>query len=596
MKLSSKKLVSLLVCLAMVLAILPMAVFAADYALVDGVTETITIPAGGSVTIEVDATASDMDLLVNGNRMYYDWYLDTGRQQTYPNPGGVVEMALPAGGVYTMSIVNVSAEAEQVVDVSVSGPSVGTEESPDSLVMGENACEVPEWSYYFYSWTPTEAGSLTIAIDTDVSSDWCFMINYTDAEGNMHYNDTVWSDVEPVVSSQTVPVQPGEVYSIGIGTASGAPGFVVFTAEFSTESTDVPEQGGDVEDEPVVEDPTYVISDVMLALGENALSLDTTVDYTIFEFCPDEAGVYAFTANDPNALVGYWGAGVFFVKDFDAEKTNTMEVSITEVGPSIMVGITGVESVVLTVERIGDASSEQTPKIVYENEHVFVEFNVSDDAELYDFSLNDNEEEIIYICEDGLLRYGSPEGPLVVADLSEFPVALSGAAELGGLDAVIYDENGVAVMVIDCNEAIMEYYEMGLYPVTEELAYMIQLVGETQGWWTAGGLVFPGKAPTYPGTEWLSACSYIYAEDYEIVWPEVEEPETPDVPETPDEPETPDVPVTPEEPETPSKPVEPVVPEEEEQIPVTSDTSVIGLVAALALAGSALVVLKKKED
>ena len=576
MKLSSKKLVGLLVCLAMLLAVLPMAVFAADYVLVDGMTETITIPAGGSVTIEVDATASDLNLLVNGNRMYYDWYLDTGRQQSYPNPGCVVEMTLPAGGVYTMSIVNVSAEAEQVVEVSVSGPSVGTEESPDALVMGENACEVPEWSYYFYSWTPTEAGALTIAIDTDVSSDWCFMINYTDAEGNMHYNDTVWSDVEPVTPSQTVPVQPGEVYTIGIGTASGAAGYVVFNAEFSTETTDVPEQGGDVEDEPVVKETTYVISDVMLSLGENALTLDTTVDYTIFEFCPEESGVYTFTANDVNALVGYWGGGSFYVSDQTENKTNVLEFELKNVGPSIMVGITGVESVVLTVEKTGEATSSEISSVVYENEHEFVEFYVSDDAELHEFSLTDNEGEVIYISEDGFLHYGSVDGPLVVADLSGFPVSISGAAELGGLKIVVY-EDGKAVLVIDCNEAMMEYYDMGLYPVTEELADMIQLLGETKDWWEAGGFVFPGKAPTYPEMAWLSACSYVDTGYYEIVWPDVEGPETPDAPETPDEPETPD---------------DPEVPEE---IPVTGDASVAGLLAAMALAGAALVVLKKKE-
>lgn len=595
MKTSSKKLVSLLVCLAMVLAVLPMAVFAADYVLADGMTEVITIPAGGTVTIDVDASASEVNLLVNGNRMYYDWYLDTGRQQSYPNPGGVVEMTLPAGGVYTMSIVNVSAEAEQVVEVSVSGPSVGTEESPDALVMGENACEVDSWTYYFYSWTATEAGSLTIAVDTDVCNDWCFTINYTDVDGNMHYNDTVWSDVEPVTPSQTVPVQPGEVYMISVGTASAAPGFVVFNASFSTETTDAPDQGGD-EEVPSDEPATYVISDVMLALGDNALELDPTVDYTIFEFCPEQTGVYKFTADDPNALVGYWGGGTFYVSDQTVDKTNSIEQSIGQVGPSIMVGICADGPVVLTVERTDDYELVEIPRVVYENEHEFVFFEANEDASYGSFNLMDNEREEIYECENGFLHYGSVDGPLLVADLSEFPISISGAAEYDGLNAII-EIDGETVK-IDFKDAMMEYYDMGMYPVTPELAGMIQLVGESKDWWAAGGFVFIGKAPTYVEDAWLVACYYLDAEDYYIELPEVEEPEQPsepEVPETPDEPSVPTEPSVPAEPTVPSKPVDPDD-EEIEQIPVTADRSVLGLAVALAVATSAVVVLKKKED
>lgn len=167
MKLFNKKLIGLLVCLALVLAMLPMAVFAVDtYVLADGVTQTITIPVGESATIEVDATASDMNLLVNGNRMYYDWYVDTGRMQSYPNPGGVVETMLPAGGTYTLTLVNTSADAEQVVDVTASAPTVGTEDVPAELVMGMNSCSVEAWGAYFYSYTAFEDGALTLTIDT----------------------------------------------------------------------------------------------------------------------------------------------------------------------------------------------------------------------------------------------------------------------------------------------------------------------------------------------------------------------------------------------------------------------------------------------
>lgn len=596
MKTSSKKLVSLLICLAMVLAILPFSVFAETYQVEPNSYNQFVLEPGQSVTIEVDATDADVDLVFNGNRMYYDWYVDTGRMQNYPNPVGVVEMTLPAGSTYTLQLVNVSADAEQVVELTASVPVVGTEQNPDQLVMGTNVGVCAEWSAYVYGWTAEQDGYLTIDVDVDASTEWSFSLYGELANGEYYYGDTYYSDVEPVVDTQTVAVSAGDYFVIMVAGANFEAATVVFDASFSTEAPEGMPEGGDDEDVPTDEEVTYVISDVMLSLGENYLELDPTVDYTIFEFWPEETGVYKFTADDYDALVGYWGAGTFYVNDFTPFKTYYIEESIGEVGPSIMVGICAEGPVVLTVEKTEDFEIVEIPRVNYENQHEFIFFEADEDASYGSFNLMDSQREEIFECEYGFLHYGSVDGPLLVADLSEFPVSISGASELGGLTAIV-DVDGETVKV-DYNEAMMEYYDMGLYPVTAELATMLQLVGESKGWWEGNGFVFTGNGPAYPEDGWLYACYYLDADEYYIELPEIETPDEPTVPSEPVDPEDPadpTVPSAPEKPTTPSKPVDPDD-EEFEEIPVTSDRSVLGLAVALGVAASALVVLKKKED
>ena len=324
----------------------------------------------------------------------------------------------------------------------------------------------------------------------------------------------------------------------------------------------------------------YEISDVILTLGDNELTLIDTAVTTIFEFCPDEAGVYKFTANDESALVGYWGSGSWYVFDQTENKTNILESTVAEVGPSIMVGISGVSEVTLTVERIGDAVlPPEIDEIIYENQAELEEFAGVDGELTYVDVVG--EEHTAVLGEDGFYHLDTEDGPILYANITGgagegvIGIDLVGAMDYGQVN--YYPDETTKV---DFIEAIAEYADVadedGFYPLTVDLIEMYQKLGASKGWYDASirGFYLFGEEEVNAESAWLFACAYVEAEeDVPTDAPETDEPT--DAPET-DAPAT-DVPET--------------------EVPETGDNgvmmfAVIAMMAAAAFV--ATVVLKKR--
>lgn len=250
-------------------------------------------------------------------------------------------------------------------------------------------------------------------------------------------------------------------------------------------------------------DTAYVIDEeTMLALGDNTLTLSTDASTTIWEFCPAESGIYRFTASSEDALVGYWGGHSPFVMDYTEDKSNTLECSVETVGPSIMVGISGVESVVLTVTRVGDVPFvRQTFTEYYDYTHRFKTYRLPVGASLVDM------DGPAYLGTDGFYHYGSESGPLVVIDFSDVPMDLGEIASLGQMNVAVLAEDG-HVYKTDYSDAMLAYVEQKLYPVTEELAAMIQAVSDNKGWVTDGWLQTDD-----PDNAWLAFCHRVKGAD-----------------------------------------------------------------------------------
>ena len=75
-----KKLVGILIVLAMVLTMLPMAAFAVSnsYDLTVGFNQVIDLDAENQITLVVHAEENDALLTVDGAGSYYDWYIYDG--------------------------------------------------------------------------------------------------------------------------------------------------------------------------------------------------------------------------------------------------------------------------------------------------------------------------------------------------------------------------------------------------------------------------------------------------------------------------------------------------------------------------------------
>ena len=251
----------------------------------DGSVESITLAPGATANLVVDATASDIILNINGGRSYYNWSVSLGVQNYAPNMMGACEITLSAGSVYELTLVSADTEADQILEVSAAAPVVGTESHPAQLVMGENSCSVADWVYYFYTWTATEDGVLTITVDTDACSDWVVAADGALADGSYVYGDPIYSDVLPVVSTLTVNAKAGDQYTIRAGTASYMAGSIVFDASFT------PGEGGG---EAGGEEPSGIV------LEEGTISLMSNPD--IMLGIPAQSHTFTWTATQDGKL------------------------------------------------------------------------------------------------------------------------------------------------------------------------------------------------------------------------------------------------------------------------------------------------------
>ena len=194
-------------------------------------------------------------------------------------------------------------------------------------------------SKYVYSYTPAEDGTITVTIG-DGSTNWAF-----DLRSVVGLTFTAISSGEgSAQTTYTAEVSANTKYQIRVWNASGGalsdtPLTVVFTPA-----------GGVVEPE-VTEPETkpYEVSATNLVVGDNNLTMLDTAEATIFKFTPTEVGTYTFTAPE-GALAGIWGYSSSYLNDPNST-SNTVTWTCANVGPSVFIGVSGVEGeFVLNVE------------------------------------------------------------------------------------------------------------------------------------------------------------------------------------------------------------------------------------------------------
>lgn len=629
-----KKFIGILVVLAMVLAMLPMAAIAANtYELSVGFAQYIELYAEDQITLVVNAEDKDVILTVDGEGSWFDWYIDNGMQHFGPEMNGAYKMKFKAGSSYEVTLVSDTGFDDQMLYVTLSAPEVGTEDNPADLNMGETSIDLDGNAAYFYGFTATESGKLEIAIDTAKSPDWTYQINVTKSNGTVKYGDTHYSDEETVVASEAVVVKAGDFVVVSFNTCTWYMPFTVyfnstFTAGEFEDENEGGEGGGDIgqigggditiENEAVtaaapwtysffsegpgnlrviigectpgwrykisypngeeslyftasewsvgpdythelmsagmytvtiwaysetlydhvsgtvsatltftpvegdVEIPKeeYIVSEILLGLGENSLILDETAITTIYEFCPDETGLYKFTVGNESALVGYWGAGSFFVQDLTENKTNAMEYELDAVGQSIMVGVSGFEGeFTMTIEKVGDAEEiVELEYVEYVVKHVPLSKYLIDTIGKNVNSIDITKAQTVVKGSDGFYHLGSANGPIVYVNLSNDTFDLL-AAFYGGYGALTMrgkytDKDGVDYfydflkgMQIYANVLYNSDYDNCLYPMTEDLMIFLKAFGSYQGWYSSEQSSFEAiKGEHNADSAWLVTC------------------------------------------------------------------------------------------
>ena len=260
-----------------------------------------------------------------------------------------------------------------------------------------------------------------------------------------------------------------------------------------------------------------------------------------FLFTPTEAGNYEFSVvSGADCSIGYYGAPHFVQTMNIAEmKDGKFNISIkasmiSTGGGGTSVYVLGVnsekdsESCVIAVNRIGDPikTIEDEPWTIYEATHEMSAYTLPEGAALKEFDLTASTDkyELVLNEKDGFYHLGTADGPLVLVRLGEdceYIACFKTMLDRSGVTKYFYNDKGEFEKKESYSECLLEYIEFideeeGVYPLTEDLKYIIQQRGDHTGWWDieSSGYIFR-DADGNPITDinadiaWLLMCCYL---------------------------------------------------------------------------------------
>ncbi len=259
-----------------------------------------------------------------------------------------------------------------------------------------------------------------------------------------------------------------------------------------------------------------------------------------FLFCPTEAGLYEFSVLNSDAILGYYGIpyfvqGTTITEPVDGKiQVNMKQHMIGEANILVFaLDATGTDTdAIFAIQRIGEAVTDESdvPFEVYKAKTEPSAFTLPAGTKTADFDLTAaTDTYTLVLGSDNYYHMNTAAGPLVLVKLGE---ASGGSKYLTYLEEMatkaqvckyFYDENGEFIRKETYNECIQNYAacddeKTGLYPLTEDLKYIIQMRGDHYGWFeeanTKHGYIFmDDNGNPVPGINneisWLVLCCYI---------------------------------------------------------------------------------------
>ena len=248
-----------------------------------------------------------------------------------------------------------------------------------------------------------------------------------------------------------------------------------------------------------------------------------------FLFVPTQSGLYQFTTSDPSAIISFQGGSTMFIADLTASTdydaaTNTFTRNVKEgnLGGTYIIGVTGTADCILEITRIGDAVLDVTDMEAEEYVPAVspVQQTLSLSGTMTYVDLTGSAS--VVKGTDGYYHLNSADGPIVYVNLGKDARYISfynmlGISGIGGtsFSKVFYDENGTAVKKEEYTKSMIAYTKAvdsktGLYPLNDDLIYMIQNGGEYKGWWDSenGNYLFGEVTNLNTAIAWMFACCY----------------------------------------------------------------------------------------
>ena len=241
-----------------------------------------------------------------------------------------------------------------------------------------------------------------------------------------------------------------------------------------------------------------------------------------FAFEPTREGTFRFAASNTYAKIGDFGTDMFVYTDNVAEDLsgNAFTISVNAVGNVYVIGVdaaTNCEAAVVQITRIGDPawSIEDEPTIDYKGNGA--PKPVTAPSDLTDLDIKSSAtHQLVFNSKDGYYHLDSTNGPVVYVHMDHPSASFVGLmSEFGNMTAYMYHADGS----FDRKEqyaGLMQQYlnnmdkSQNVYPLTQDLKYMIENYGNSQNWWNEGepGYLFEEVEGVNPANAWMFLYCY----------------------------------------------------------------------------------------
>ncbi len=288
--------------------------------------------------------------------------------------------------------------------------------------------------------------------------------------------------------------------------------------------------------------------------GKNYVTLEAG-NRSYFLFTPEESGVYRLSTQGETYVVGYYGSP-HYVQEVNAGQAEGNATCVT-VSPDMIgtngtgttVFVIGVDNpenveaqVMLKVERISAYVDTSIPSKTYQTTAPLTPWTLPEGAVTQKFDLHAATGAYNLVLDEatGFFHLGSVDGPLVLMclgqesnSLMQYMVSYDTVLQTIGVNKYFTDDNGNYTYKEDYSQCLIDYIgvrddvtgkytggcvdrKTGLYPLTEDLMYIVQQHGDYSGWWNisggnylfrdANGVLDTNVNPEYA---WLFMCVYI---------------------------------------------------------------------------------------
>ncbi len=243
-----------------------------------------------------------------------------------------------------------------------------------------------------------------------------------------------------------------------------------------------------------------------------------------FAFEPTRDGTFRFASSNTYAKIGHFGSDMFVFTTNVAENLSgnafTISVRESELGNVYVIGVdaaTNCAAAVLQVTRIGDPawSIEDAPTVEWKGNGA--PKPITAPSGLTDLDIKSStEHHLVFNDKDGYYHLDSANGPVVYVHMDHPSASFVGLMEeFGNMTAYLYNADGSFKSKEQYAPLMQQYLNnmdktQKVYPLTQDLKYMIENYGNSQNWWNAGepGYLFEEVDGVNPDNAWMFLYCY----------------------------------------------------------------------------------------